>query len=193
MPAMSLPASLSVALKEWSIVCRALAEGRQIILLRKGGIHDRGGRFELEHQSFLLFPTWLHQRPELLKLPEAEALERVVAEPDTVSIAAAAEVTDIVPLTSRAAMARLDDQHIWSEELISQRFDYKPANPLYLLLVRVYLLEQSVTLENTPAFAGCRSWVPLPVSIPAASAVPVLADESYEQRRRAILGRFNGS
>ena len=34
----------NAALKEWAIVCKALAEGRQILLIRKGGIEEiKGG------------------------------------------------------------------------------------------------------------------------------------------------------
>jgi hypothetical protein len=52
---------LSIALKEWATLCRALETGRQIILLRKGGIYESAGEFEVEHRRFLLFPTYLHQ------------------------------------------------------------------------------------------------------------------------------------
>jgi hypothetical protein len=40
---------LGVALKEWAVICQALAEGRQTILLRKGGIAEPGGAFRVEH------------------------------------------------------------------------------------------------------------------------------------------------
>src|ERR1700722_13719814 len=33
------------AFKEWAVTCQALAAGRQSLLLRKGGIHERDGRF----------------------------------------------------------------------------------------------------------------------------------------------------
>lgn len=29
-----------IAFKEWDIVCKALEEGRQSLILRKGGIHE---------------------------------------------------------------------------------------------------------------------------------------------------------
>ena len=70
------------------------------------------------------------------------------------------------------------------------RFDYRPANPLYLLLVRAYRLPRPVTLENTPAYAGCKSWVPLGRPVETGGAAPVLDDESYDVRRRHILQRL---
>ena len=53
---------LSHGLQEWAVCCRALGEGRLILTVRKGGIHERGGGlFALEQQRFALMPTYLHQ------------------------------------------------------------------------------------------------------------------------------------
>src|ERR1700733_10380188 len=104
---MTIPPTLSVALKEWATVCRALTEGRQMLLLRKGGIYESGGEFELEHRQFLFFPTYLHQNLKMLK-PDAQAhFEPHCAEPARVNLSLAGEVTDIVRLKSRAQMDRL--------------------------------------------------------------------------------------
>src|SRR2546421_11105863 len=106
---MSLPASLSIALKEWATVCRALETGRQILLLRKGGILESIGGFELENPQFLLFPTYLHQNLAMLK-PEAHRdFEPHTAEPERVTLSTAGVVTDVVQLRSRAQMDAVDD------------------------------------------------------------------------------------
>ena len=63
---MAWPTSLQVGLKEWAVVCGALASGRQMVLLRKGGIYEAAGEFEVEHREFLLFPTYLHQNPQMI-------------------------------------------------------------------------------------------------------------------------------
>ena len=47
------------ALKEWAVICRALAEGRQSLLLRKGGIAEAGGAFQVEQPRFWLLPTYV--------------------------------------------------------------------------------------------------------------------------------------
>ena len=178
---------LNVALKEWASVCRALETGRQVVLLRKGGIYEAAGEFELEHRLFLLFPTYLHQNLKMLK-PEAHAgFEPRSAEPAQVALSVAAEVTDIVQLASRAQMIELDAEHVWTEPLIDMRFSYRPENPLYLLLVRAYRLHTPVTVENTPAYAGCKSWVPLGQQIETGDALPVLDEARYDHRRRHIL------
>ncbi|BCX07554.1 MAG: hypothetical protein KatS3mg066_1413 [Fischerella sp.] len=35
------------ALKEWAVAVTALEAGKTIMLLRKGGIHERNGRFQV--------------------------------------------------------------------------------------------------------------------------------------------------
>jgi len=187
---MDLPASLSIALKEWATVCHALETGRQMILLRKGGILESIGGFELENPQFLLFPTYLHQNLAMLK-PEAQAdFAPHTAEPERITLSAAGEVTDIVQLRSRAQMDALDAEHVWTPPLIDMRFNYRPANPLYLLLVRTYRLRQPVVIENTPEYAGCKSWVPLKQAMDTRDAKAVLTDETYERRREMTLGKI---
>ena len=56
-----------VALKEWSLALRAIREGRQTILLRKGGIVEETGAFDVVSDRFILFPTFYHQDPEILR------------------------------------------------------------------------------------------------------------------------------
>ena len=70
------------------------------------------------------------------------------------------------------------------------RFNYRPANPLYLLLVRAYRLRQAVVIENTPEYAGCKSWVPLKQAMDTRDAKAVLTDETYERRREMTLGKI---
>src|SRR5207248_5925854 len=187
---MAWPTSLQVALKEWAIVRRALEHGRQIILLRKGGIYESGGEFEVEHREFLLFPTYLHQNPKMLKASEHAAFEPRSSEPDEIALSIAGVVSDIVPLRGREQMAAIEEEHVWTAPLIDMRFDYRPENPLYLLLVRAYRLHEPKVLENTPAYAGCKSWVPLDREIATGDALPVLDELKYEYKRKGILDRI---
>jgi hypothetical protein len=187
-----LPPSLSTGLKEWAAVCQALSTGRQIVLLRKGGIHEAAGEFELDHRQFLLFPTYLHQSKAQLK-PEAHpGFEPHSAEPSRITLALAGQVTDILQLASRQQMDEIDDQHVWTDALLDMRFNYRPENPLYLLLVRPYRLATPVTIENTPAYAGCKSWVPLERAVSTAGAAPVLDDTTFQAKRQLIRTRLQG-
>src|SRR3954469_6548443 len=95
---------LNVALKEWATVCEALGAGRQIILLRKGGIFEAAGGFEIEHRQFLLFPTYVHQNPHMLKNEGIKWFEPRSTEPDQIKLAAAGTITNIIQLVNRAQM-----------------------------------------------------------------------------------------
>ncbi|HEY8750660.1 MAG TPA: DUF1802 family protein [Tepidisphaeraceae bacterium] len=188
----SLQQSLQIALKEWASVCAALETGRQIILLRKGGIYEAAGEFELEHPRFLLFPTYLHQNLNMLKTEAHGGFESMNAEPSEIRISAAGVVSHIVQLRSRAQMDAIEAEHIWAAPLIEMRFNYKPRNPLYLMLVRAYRLPEPVTVANTPAYAGCKSWVPLEAPIDTSGAVPIIGDSQFETRERKIVELIAG-
>lgn len=179
-----------MALKEWATVCQAMENGRQILLLRKGGIYESAGEFEVENPQFLFFPTYLHQNLKMLKADAQEGFESHSAEPARVTLSLAGSVTDIVQVKSRAQMDRIEPEHIWTSPLIDMRFNYRPENPLYLLLVRAYRLAEAVTVENTPAYAGCKSWVPLEAEISTRGASAILGDEEFERKRGEILRVF---
>ncbi len=59
------------ALKEWSAVVHALLDGRQTVLLRKGGIGEK--RFDVAASEFVLFPTVAHSHAERVR-PEHQDL-----------------------------------------------------------------------------------------------------------------------
>jgi len=168
-------------------VCDALGSGDQMLLLRKGGIYEAAGEFEVEHREFLLFPTCLHQNTAMLKEPWRSNVRPQTTEPAQVTLALAAVVTDILQLQSREQMDILEQEHIWTAPLLDMRFNYRPENPLYLLLIRTYHLSHPQAIENTPAYAGCKSWVPLGFEVPLGQIEPVLTDQIFEQRRTAIL------
>jgi hypothetical protein len=66
------------ALKEWAVICRALAAGRQCVLLRKGGIAEPDGVFRVEHPEFWLLQTHFHEDPSQLS-SEASAFASTAA------------------------------------------------------------------------------------------------------------------
>ena len=51
---------MPIAFKEWAVTVRALAEGEQLLTLRKGGVHEPNKQFELAHNRFFLYPTFDH-------------------------------------------------------------------------------------------------------------------------------------
>lgn len=181
------PAVLSTALKEWDIVCRALVDGIQLLLLRKGGIHDVEGVFELQEKHFLLFPTFVHQQPGMVKEVRRGGLRLRAGEPETIAISGWASVTDVVRASGRVAVDRLFDFHLWDTPQIDMRFNYKPTHPLYVVLLRAWRLPAVVEVANTKEYAGCVSWVPLGREISLAGSVAAVGDGKYERRRGEIL------
>ena len=61
------------------------------------------------------------------------------------------------------------------------------------MFVRGYRLNEPVTIDNTPAYAGCKSWVPLDEAVATGDAVPAIDDEAYAARRAGMLERVAGA
>ncbi|XAL99053.1 DUF1802 family protein [Phycisphaeraceae bacterium D3-23] len=193
---------LDIALKEWSVVCDFLAEGKSCLLLRKGGVHEHAGpgRFDLAYQRFLMFPAWEHERLDWIKpdwlSPAATArLEQDAAqvEPTEITFRSYGEVAGIWQVPSREAFDQLDDLHGWLPPQVDMRFSYKPERPLYLIAVRALRLREPATVAYREAYGGCVSWVPLPpsdaVDVGAARrAIPEGAFESILERVDRAMG-----
>lgn len=189
---------LDIALKEWAIVCDFLAQGRCALLLRKGGIHEAGGpgRFALDHDRFLMFPAWEHERLDWIKpdwlppppeLAAASELAKAVdepekAEPSQIAFKCYAEAVKIWEVPSRDAFDRLDELHPWAAPQIDMRFNYKPDRPLYLLALRAYRMRCEVKVPNRDSFAGCVSWVPLDLAdvIDLSGAEPAMPGRDFD-------------
>ena len=171
------------ALKEWAIAVDALETGKTIMLLRKGGIHEKGGSFQVAHDRVLLYPTYEHQKTFMLK---ADYSDRVISvtpglRPESVKITSYAEITHILPVSDESIVNALFPFHIWSKEFVSDRQKWKPQEPLFVLLLRVYKLpaEQFVTYHQR--YGGCKSWIDLNESISLEAAKPALSENVYSK------------
>jgi hypothetical protein len=182
--------SLNVALKEWSVVCDALLAGQQAILLRKGGIYEAAGEFELEHSRFALFPTLLHQKAQSVKPAWRDAIKIVDREPEHINIRGWAEVFWIGRVPGRAAFDALDDLHLWDKPLIDMRFNYRPDYPLYVMVLRTFVLAQAMNLPLDDQYAGCKSWVPLRENISLSGSQAVMADPALLAIQNRIMTTF---
>ena len=93
-----MPETLSIALKEWAAICLALIEGQQSLIVRKGGIAEASGDFQIEATRFLLYPTFVHQQ-EMGLCPDAkpllDAAQKSQPRAGTVRLEAWAEVTGV--------------------------------------------------------------------------------------------------
>jgi hypothetical protein len=171
------------AFKEWAIVCRALAQGRQILILRKGGIAEGPRGFEVTDRQFFLFPTYLHQAPASV-VPEwrDRLAECIDPTPGCISIAHYAVVSSWLRIGSLEKLRALRGMHIWSDELVEERFRRWSEESVIALMVRVHALPRPVLLESLPDYGGCKSWITLAEQVPLESARPVLEDGEFERR-----------
>ncbi|MEE9285574.1 MAG: DUF1802 family protein [Dehalococcoidia bacterium] len=177
------------ALKEWSSVVEALKSGRQIILLRKGGLADKGRVFAVEDDEFFLYPTYLHQQVEFIKPECVAAFQQASATPSengAVTFDSYAVVHESVPVASEATLRRLDALHIWNERFIEHRLQWKPDNPAWVVLLRAYRLAEPLTVEEQRRYRGCRSWVRLEEALPTDQATPVLSDDEFARRAAEV-------
>ncbi|WIM88330.1 DUF1802 family protein [Candidatus Mycobacterium wuenschmannii] len=155
------------ALKEWGAAVHALLAGRQQILLRKGGIGEK--RFDVAAREFLIFPTVAHThaervRPEFRDLLDAAAPDSTA---DRLVVRAAAKVVAALPVNRPENIDTIEDLHIWTAESVRRdRLDFRPKRRLAVLVVQAFPLLEPVTLPRLPDYAGCTSWVPLPLSDP---------------------------
>ena len=151
------------AFKEWAVICRALAQGRQRVILRKGGIIEPGGQFELAHSEFLLMPTFLHQSPESL-VPEArDLLVDIDADrpPEgTVVFRYRATVTNAIRIESLDGLSRFRGDHVWADHVVAERF-HRWRDELHVLMVDVATLAEPLVVPWQESFGGCKSWVEL--------------------------------
>jgi hypothetical protein len=170
------------ALKEWSAVVHALLDGRQRVLLRKGGIGEK--RFDVTvAREFMLFPTVAHGYAERVR-PEFRDLLGTAA-PDSTDdrfvVRAAAKVVAALPVNRPDNIAAIEDLHIWTTESVRRdRLDFRPKHRLVVLVVQAVPLLAPVELPRVSDYAGCTSWVQLPLGDPPLG-VPVHDEASLRE------------
>jgi hypothetical protein len=166
-PGSAAGSACRIALKEMESLCARLAEGRQILLLRKGGIAEPGGAFEDPAREFFLFPTRHHERGE--------------APPDRVDLALVAVLEDALRVDDLGRLRGLEEAHGLSAEDLERRFRYR-APGLQALLLRVWTLARPLTIPDARRHDGCRSWVELDREHPVERGAPALDEADFAAR-----------
>lgn len=154
-----------LALKEWSIVCRALEEGKQSVLLRKGGILEYRDGFEISQKIFVVYPTLEHQSKEYLQQDYLREFELLLEKNDpnfedkTNTITILAQIEGMQEFNDESKLAKLEKYHIWNEKYVNMRMSYNPKKPMNALLLRIYKLPEPIAIKVNPEWAGCKSWI----------------------------------
>lgn len=181
------------ALRDWAVAVKALTEGKQILVLRKGGIAEETRDFRLVSDSFYLLPAYEHQKPELLKEAYRGGIGETLAdwnpEEGTVRVGAYAEAVVDIEIRDQETLDRIRNYHIWTDAFAEERLRWKRSKPLHLLLLRVYAADEPVEIPMLPSYSGCKSWVSLEgEALPARPDwKPVLDDEAFARERDAVI------
>lgn len=155
---------MTPALKEWSAAIHALLDGRQTVLLRKGGIGEK--RFEVSAREFVFFPTVAHSHGRRVRPEHRDLLAPAGTDStdDRIVVRAAAKVVAAVEVNRHERIEELADLHIWTAESVrAERLDFRPRHRLTVLVVQARPLATPAVLPRLPGYAGCKSWVELPV------------------------------
>ncbi len=183
-------ATSHIAFKEWASIVEVLGKGEQILILRKGGIHEKGKKFDVAYPEFFLFPTFEHQNPKDLKPETEKVLQKVLAEKppsEVVPLQFYAVVDESFWISDEAALKRFDPFHVWSWDCVKARFDWGDQKGLFGIIVRIFSLPEPLLLENQKRYGGCRSWVELEKPLETSSLKPVLSDSIFQAKKQKIL------
>jgi len=186
-----LPEKCQLALKEWAVTVDAMAKGDQVLLLRKGGIHEDGKDFRVVHREFLFYPTYLHQTEDLLQPAHQPALRKLLEQPqdeDRITFSHWAKAEEVLEISEQEQVDNLEPHYIWTAAYAQSKLHWKPMLPLSVLLLRVYKLEQPVTVTYLPEYGGCTSWVEVLSDVNLGKMKPVLDDGDFQRRVDEIKG-----
>jgi hypothetical protein len=198
---------MPIAFREWAVTVRALAEGEQLLTLRKGMLPRDGKPFRLPHQRFFLYPTFEDQPGDLVRESHQPELRRALEEgvwsdgepalqtfvsgaplqqPDRVRIRAWAEVTGHFTVLDPRCVDALSPFYVWSANYAEKRLRWRGGRqPLHVLLLRTYRIPRPVTVKVKDDYTGPTAWIELQRELPF-EGTPVLSDAEFERASEAI-------
>ena len=190
---------MNAAFKEWAIVVDALGRGEQILILRKGGISEGKGGFQMEHSRFWLFPTLYHQQGTGVIESAQRRYQQIQSSLPTETsfpLQYFAAVEWWSPIADLATARRLQGQHIWTEQVIEDRFEWGREQKIFAIAVRVHQIPSALQLPMSPAYGGCKSWIQLEQDLSTEPSTPVLSDMLFQAKlsalRRALETKTDG-
>jgi hypothetical protein len=92
-----------------------------------------------------------------------------------------AEVAGAYEISEPEELAAVDPHHMWTSEYAESRFKWRPKKPLTVLVLRTYLLPDTVTLPYVDEYGGCKSWIELRDTVTVEGAIPALSEEDFHE------------
>ena len=173
------------ALKEWAVLCDAMARGDIVAMVRKGGIREQRSGFAVRHDRFLLFPTYFHARESELaprfrdSLTSAEATQ---PQSGLVRFSLVADVAAVWQVADLESLRAIDQEHGLAWPAVESRFNYRGVPGVQVVAVRVSRLAAAAELPDVRRYSGCVSWVELDGDVDVSGASPVLDSPAFDVR-----------
>ena len=101
------------------------------------------------HREFLLYPTYEHQKADLLREEHQPALEALLERPrdeKQITFTHLAVADEVLELEDQGKVDDLAPHYIWTTDYAQSRLRWKPMLPLTVMLLRAYRLERPVTV-----------------------------------------------
>ena len=98
----------------------------------------------------------------MLKPEYQPSLRQILAESPregTTTFAHWARVEEVLEVSQQERVDDMSPHYIWTNAYAQSWLHWKPRLPLSVMLLRVYRMEQPVTVPVIPEYAGCKSWV----------------------------------
>ena len=177
------------ALKEWAVLCDALAAGDIVALVRKGGIREQRAGFAVRHERFLLYPTFFHEKSAELQPRFAARLGDASLERPPEGIIRISLVADVVATWHVRDLDRLraiEAFHGMAWPAVVSRFEYRGTSDVRVIAARVSRLPRSHDVPETRRYQGCVSWVALDQPIDVSGAEAVLTPAELDARLASL-------
>ena len=187
-----VPQKVGLACKEWASVCAALGGKSQHLLLRKGGISESTGEFEVRRGWFYLYPTYVHQQQTaLMEASWLEEGQKYRAKLGLVKFFHLLRLEQSWEIHDEGMLEKLEPFHVMTLESLRARYHYRKPG-LHVLFPRVYALNEPLEIQETERYQGCKSWVDLDEPLEHGAVFPVLSDEEFfgllERLRKTLRG-----
>ena len=200
---------MPIAIKEWAVTIRALSEGEQLLIFRSDGENED---FALEHQRFFLFPTFEHDRNDVVRGAHVPELRRALEEgvwpdgdppiraltqpggieqPDRVRVRAWAEVAGQYTITNQRAISELSPFYIWTPDYAQKRLGWRRGTPLHVTLLRTHRIPRPVTIRVRPEHDFGPDWLEITRELPF-EGTPVLSEIEFGRVQEEIESIVSG-
>ena len=199
---------MPIAFKEWAVTVRALAEGEQLITLRKGGIREENAISRSSTTASSSTPpsttsagTSCVSRtspscaarsrrasgPTASRPPTRSAATAGSRSPTACASAPGPRSPATTLITDPRCVDALSPYYVWTRDYAEKRLAWKRRHPLHVILLRTYRIPRPVTVKVRDEYGGCRSWLELHRELPVrghARCSPTTSSSARPRRSR---------